>query len=266
MYDEYKYPGKCHDIKSAVPVEVQRIFDSCSERDCISDLMVTLDEGFVLSENTTVVKTRCAEVSNVCVTIDSIPFKNGYYAVDITYTFRLTMDAYECSCTDESVPLCGTAVWNKRVILYGSKANIKTFSSTEESIGETDSCCRTINLPKVTVSVVEPIALETKIDCINTGTCGDIAVIRGITVTLGLFSVIRLTRPVCLLVPTYDYYIPDKECASPAESPCEVFGRLDFPTEEFFPSSCPMPAADNPPVGQYDTDADYPPDSNNLDI
>ena len=49
MYDEYKYPGKCPDIKSAVPVEVQRIFDSCSERDCISDLMVTLDEGFVLS-------------------------------------------------------------------------------------------------------------------------------------------------------------------------------------------------------------------------
>ena len=44
MYDEYKYPGKCPDIKSAVPVEVQRIFDSCSERDCISDLMVTLDE------------------------------------------------------------------------------------------------------------------------------------------------------------------------------------------------------------------------------
>lgn len=266
MYDEYKYPGKCPDIKSAVPVEVQRIFDSCSERDCISALMVTLDEGFVLSEKTTVVKTRCAEVSNVCVTIDSIPFKNGYYAVDITYTFRLTMDAYEYSCTDESVPLCGTAVWNKRVILYGSKANIKTFSSTEESIGETDSCCRTINLPKVTVSVVEPIALETKIDCINTGNCGDIAVIRGITVTLGLFSVIRLTRPVCLLVPTYDYCIPDKECASPAESPCEVFGRLDFPTEEFFPSSCPMPAADNPPVGQYDADADYPPDSNNMDI
>lgn len=58
MYDEYKYPGKCPDIKSAVPVEVQRIFDSCSERDCISDLMVTLDEGFVLSEKTTVVKTR----------------------------------------------------------------------------------------------------------------------------------------------------------------------------------------------------------------
>ena len=89
MYDEYKYPGKCHDIKSAVPVEVQRIFDSCSERDCINDLMVTLDEGFVLSEKTTVVKTRCAEVSNVCVTIDSIPFKNGYYAVDITYTCLL---------------------------------------------------------------------------------------------------------------------------------------------------------------------------------
>lgn len=235
MFDDYKRPN---DFKEAVSIEAQRIFDTCSERDCVQDLTVVLDSGCVLGDNITVVKTRCVEVSNVCIAVDSVPFKCGYYAVDITYTFKITMDAYEQTCTDEIITLRGSAVWNKRVILYGSKGNIKTFSSDDTVSGETDSCCRIINMPKVTVSVVEPIALETNISCLKISpACDTPTITRGITVTLGLFSVIQLTRPVSLLIPTYDYCIPSKECCTPAESPQEVFGRIEFPTEEFFPVS-----------------------------
>ncbi len=248
MYDDHKYHcGSSGAFKEAVSIEAQRIFDTCSERDCISDLSVVLDPCCCLTEAMTVIKTRCVEVANVCISVDSVPFKNGYYSVDITYTFRITMDAYENTCTDEAVTLTGCAVWNKRVILYGSKGNIKTFSSDDEVFGETDKCCRIINMPKVTVSVVEPIALETKIECIRSSSGCECSVVRGITITLGLFSVVRLTRPVSILIPTYDYCIPDKECCTPAESPKEIFGKLDFPTDEFFPSSCPMPLADIPP-------------------
>ncbi len=251
MYDDFKCPpgGKPDMFKEAVCIEAQRIFDTCSERDCISDLSVVLDPGCCLTEKMAVVKTRCVEVSNVCIAVDSVPFKNGYYAVDITFTFRITMDAYEHTCTDEAITLKGTAVWNKRVILYGSKGNIKTFNSDETVSGETDQCCRIVNMPKVSVSVVEPIALETKIECVKMTACDCEAVaVRSIVITLGLFSVIQLTRPVSILIPTYDYCIPDKECCASAESPKDVFGRLEFPTEEFFPSSCPMSVSDMPPL------------------
>lgn len=228
-------------FKEAVSIETQRIFDTCSERDCICDLPVCLDQGCCLTECMNIVKTRCADVSSVCIAVDPVPFKDGYFSVDITYTFSLAMDAYENTCTDECCTLSGTAVWNKRVILYGANGDIKTFSSDDPiSSEEKDTCCcRIINKPKVTVNVVTPIALETKIDCkkIKTSCSCDPVHVKGIYVTLGLFSVIQLTRPVSLLIPTYDYCIPGKECCSPAESPCEIFSKLDFPTEQFFPRS-----------------------------
>lgn len=254
MFDDYKFPPERHDcFKEAVTVEAMRIFDTCSERDCISDLTVTLDEGYTLTDCMTVIKTRCAEVSGVCISVDSVPCKKDCYAVDITYTFSLTMDAYENACSDDPIVLKGTAMWNKRVILYGSKGNFKTFDSDNNVTGETDCCCKTSAKPKVTVSVVEPITLETKIECIRTSAhCECPTALRGITVTLGLFSVIRIMRPVSLLIPTYDYCVPDKECCVSAESPKEIFGRLEFPSDEFFPGVRRSPAADMPPENRQE--------------
>lgn len=234
---------KCPDFfKEAVSIETQRIFDTCSERDCISELPVCLDPCCCLTECMNIIKTRCVDVSRVCIAVNPVPFKCGYYSVDITYTFDIKMDAYENSCTEECYPLTGSAVWNKRVILYGANGDIKTFSSDERRHRDDkdDCCCKVINKPKVTVSVVTPIALETKIDCkrIKTASSCEPILVKGIYITIGLFSVIQLTRPVSLLIPSYDYCIPGKECCSPAESPCEIFSKLDFPTEQFFP--CPV--------------------------
>ncbi len=230
-------------FKEAVSIETQRIFDTCSDRDCIVDLPVMLDGCCCLTECMNVAKTRCVDVNRVCIAVDKVPFKEGYYSVDITYTFKLTFDAYEKTCTEESVPLCGTAVWNKRVILYGANGDIKTFTSDDPTAVDTETdmcCCRIVNKPKVSVSVVPPIALETKIECRNIQNCCDSepVMVKGIFVTLGLFSVIKLTRPAALLIPTYDYCVPGKECCSPAESPEEIFDKLAFPTEQFFPHAC----------------------------
>lgn len=228
-------------FKEAVSIETRRIFDTCSERDFISDLSVTLDEGYTLTDSMNIVKTRCIDVTNACISVDPVPFKSGYYSVDITYTFKITMDAYESSCNDEYTPLSGTAVWNKRVILYGADGDIKTFTSDEPTAAnETDTCCcKIINKPRVTINVVTPIALETKIDCRKiVSTCGEEGTYtRGIYVTIGLFSVISLSRPVSLLIPAYDYCVPGKECCKDAESPEDIFCRLEFPTEQFYPKS-----------------------------
>ena len=65
---------------------------------------------------------------------------------------------------------------------------------------------------------------------------------KRLLVTLGQFSIIRLQRDTQLLIPAYDYCIPTKDCddtaIGPNESPCDLFSRISFPVDEFFPTSC----------------------------
>ena len=60
---------------------------------------------------------------------------------------------------------------------------------------------------------------------------------RRFYVTLGQFSLVRLERETQLLIPVYDYCIPQAECSgsSDQESPCDLFRNVKFPINEFFP-------------------------------
>ena len=61
---------------------------------------------------------------------------------------------------------------------------------------------------------------------------------KRVYVTLGQFSIIRLERETQLLMPVYDYCMPEKECACGScgeEDPCELFRQVKFPVSEFFP-------------------------------
>ena len=64
---------------------------------------------------------------------------------------------------------------------------------------------------------------------------------RRVFVTLGQFSIIRLERDSQLLMPVYDYCLPDKCCSSGSGSncscddPCELFQNISFPVDQFFP-------------------------------
>lgn len=274
-------------FKEAVCAEVQRVFDSCSDRDCIYELPVTLnDESPAITDDMDVVRTRCAEVEVTCISVDEVPFKCGYYSVDITYRFNITAEAFSHGfCRQQTgTVICGTALWNKRVILYGSEGNAKIFTSeqdlTPSEFGKCDinACCANKNasMPKATVRVLDPIALDAKFKCVPAkmpapGVCQpdfmppcpdacDIKPMppyrRILTVSLGLFSIIQLSRPVSIIVPSYDYCIPCKDCSisDSSESPCDVFDRIEFPAEQFFPqpsceaakySSCCAPESDS---------------------
>lgn len=230
MSQHRPHPEQCADT---VPIKVNRVFDSCSDRDCFSNVQIVLD-GCKLPEKITLVKSRCVHVSNICMSIEPVPFNRGFYSIDLTYTFRVELMAYERSC-GSPVLLTGTAYASKNVILYGGESNTKTFFSNGKQLGDTDACCETINLPTAAVQVVEPIALETHIGSACEPNSGE--TIRTVIMTLGLFSVVELFRPVTILVPTYEYTIPTKECHADTESPCAVFDKIRFPTEEFTPSS-----------------------------
>ena len=59
-------------------------------------------------------------------------------------------------------------------------------------------------------------------------------------VTLGQFSLLRLERQTQLLMPSYDYCMPEKACCDGdcgcPENPCEAFARMQFPVRAFFPA------------------------------
>ncbi len=229
--------NECNYASDGVPIKVNRVFDSCSDRDCLSGIPVHLDCG-ELPCSVNIVKARCVKVEDICISIEPVPFNKGFFSIDLTYRFRVELLAYDKAC-DTPALLTGTACASKSCILYGSESSTKTFFSDGSHSGADSCCCETVNLPMASVSVVEPIALETKICmiCKNDDCCEEKGCHRqrAVVMTLGLFSVVELTRPVTVMVPTYEYTIPKKECCTDPDSPCDVFEKIKFPEEQFSP-------------------------------
>ena len=112
------------------------------------------------------------------------------------------------------------------------------------------------NLPTAVVEAVDPIVLDTKLvdacehrccdcdiseipscicDCFGSELCGNDQGKR-VFITLGQFSIVRLERDTQLLIPVYDYCVPQSECPCDAqEDPCGLFRSVAFPVNEFFP-------------------------------
>ena len=137
-------------------------------------------------------------------------------------------------------------------MLFGSEGSVKSFSSDSvlplATVGD---------LPTAVVNSVDPICLHSKLvdsDCliptdieqrhipdfISSAFAESLVLTdtaRRWFVTIGQFSIIRLERDTQLLIPAYDYCMPDKECPGVAsdEDPCLLFSRIRFPVEEFFP-------------------------------
>lgn len=242
-------------FKEAVCIETQRIFDSCSDKDCLEDLEVLFRDGTAkqIIESATFIKCKNVEVIKTFFAIEPVPFNKGFYSVDLTYTFKVVLEAFTCTTQPPQV-VCGFARFCKKVILYGSEGNAKIFRSNEE-IDLTPMESSNQNLPTATAQVVEPICLDCKLvskyphhcdgnDCCCQQKDGDNDIEhhhhdirKTVYITLGMFSIIQLQRPVSLLIPAYDYCIPNKDASTTTDSPCELFDKIKFPSDEFFPPS-----------------------------
>ncbi len=237
-----------NDCSNAVCIDAMRVYDSCSDKDCINDLRVFFTEEVqALVDDSVNVRLRDAEVLTVTTNLEPVPFNKGFYSVDITFFFSVTLDLYS-SAGAAPTQVQGTAMFNKKVILFGSDGNVKVFST---EYGSDPAEAQTLSLPRVNVQVAKPIALSAKIgscsslnrfpcsvpqcvcNCVGGEPTDDGT--RCVTVTLGLFSIVQIERNVQLLVHSYDFCIPKKECTNSTDNPCEVFSRLDFPKDQFFP-------------------------------
>ncbi len=251
-----------------VCVEVNRILDSCRDRDCFEDVKILLtDFGNEIIEHTTNVRAKSACVTWTYIGIDPVKFNRGFYSVTIKFYIKITFEA--CLCGGRSQEFDGVAVLEKRVILYGSESNVSIFKSNPDAsdyCALPEPCCSTKNVPTAIVEVVEPIILNSKVrepedtcGCCCCCCCDDIPTSvasklngclsesegRYLTVSLGIFSVVRIVRPAQYIVHGSEYCIPDKECISPEEdNPCAIFKNMAFPTSEFCPPSYFPPKGD----------------------
>ena len=228
-----------------VNIHTSKIFSACRDKDCIDDLRVypTVSSQAILNSAFSV-RPNAAELICAEVSVDEISFNRGYYTVDVTYFYKVTGQTFP-----GAVPITGLAVFDKRVILYGSEGSVRTFSS-EHSISE--GIAPVNRDPVALVSVVNPIALSMHIsdetgpdtekrsipEAIIDALGEDVNLTNDgqqLYVTLGQFSIIRLERDAQLTLDARAF-VPVNECVgSSDDDPCTLFSRVDFPVEEFFP-------------------------------
>ena len=255
-------PGPVQDaggIREAVCIHTRKIYDSCRDKDCIEDLRFYPKKQYVDVINRALsVKGGSATLLHVYVDVEPVSFNRGFYTVDMRFFYSVTLQAYLSSPAPVTVE--GLCVFDKRAILFGSEGNAKIFSSHFRP-GEPDpQMLRRANAPIAVVEAVDPIVLDARIlDCCGKRECdcelcevpsfvngcfdcelssGDDN--RRIYVTLGQFSIVRLERDTQLLIPVYDYCLPDKDCScttdcGAAMDPCCIFRNISFPVGEFFP-------------------------------
>ena len=222
-------------IREAVSINTRKIFDSCRDKDCIDDLRVfptVTSQNYI--ENAISIRPRRAELLYCAVNVEPISFNRGYYTVDCSYFYRVTGETFPGGLTVQ-----GLAVFDKRVMLFGSEGSAVSFVSNDPNpqvAGE--------DLPVAVLTAVDPIALQMKVvDAeLQPGEKETVVVPAFIAdafpepllltdvgrrwlVTLGQFS-----------IPAYNYSMPEKDCpGSTPDDPCELFSRIQFPMEEFFP-------------------------------
>ncbi len=264
-------------IKEAVCIQVEKVYDSCKEKDCIEDAKVYFKEHHKIKQliNKAInVKAKKAEVINVYTDIEPVPFKRGFFTVDVKFFIKVIMDFFVLKQGGvKIITVPGLVVFDKKVVLFGSEGQVKIFKSKFKEDNHrdhpADSGLQQDNLPIAKVEVAEPLALNAKIvnvmerqfddysadqppvnvadyledisidlsDVLEESTEERHHIERNtVLATIGLFSIIKLARFVQLLIPVFDFCVPNKKCiASTEENPCEIFETIEFPIDEFFP-------------------------------
>ncbi|MBQ3356660.1 MAG: hypothetical protein II875_15150 [Clostridia bacterium] len=252
------------EAQQSVSIHTQQITDSCLDKDCIEDLRVYLTEPSQEAlDGATTARARVAELLFAEVSVEQLNYKSGYHAVDVTFYYRISGDAVLGGIRPTTIT--GLAVFAKRVVLCGGAGAAKVFSSADP----TPSCDTLLNgsLPTAIVEALDPMILSARLREPCAGTeceteltevppivegCFDDPLVMGgdrrrLFVTVGQFSTVRLERGTQITIPVYSYSAPTKECCDDEgceEDPCELFSRIDFPMDAFFPDSACGSTAD----------------------
>lgn len=271
-------PDDLSKVREAVCIQTEKVYDQCREKDCIENARVLFkcpEKVQSIINRAINVKIRRAEVVDVFADVEPVPFKRGFFTVDVKFFIKVTLDFFvpRMNGGTRIVTVTGLVMFDKKVILFGSEGSVKIFKAkfVEHGIDkQLGSKLQQSNLPISKIEVAEPIALNARIEELFEKVFDDSGIdllprsiadmldeevdfsddlaeaegteetrhlpIRRVIVSLGLFSIIKLVRFVQLLIPAFDFCVPNKTCiAATEENPCELFDTIEFPVDEFFP-------------------------------
>ena len=239
--------------KDAVCVDAGRVYDSCSDKDCLEDLRVYFTErDQMLIDHSVSARAKSAEVITTYIDVEALPFNRGYYSCDLTFFFEVKVEVFAGRSIPSSI-INGIGIFSKKVILFGSEGNVQVFSSEYRENRRDPQEMPRRNMPRCVVQVAEPVVLNTKLvpvcDCPHECCCSipepvlarygepfaDPSDGKAVLATLGIFSIVQLVRNVQMLVPVYDFCVPERECTPTSDNPCDLFRKMSFPVEDFFP-------------------------------
>ena len=255
--------GTVNTFKEAACIDVNRIYDTCREQDCLEDLRVYFCEADnCLVERAVDIRCKSAEIVWVYLDTEPMSFNKGCYMVKIKFFFKCTFEL--CIGLKSATEITGMTTYEKKCVLYGSEGSTKTYSS-DNVPGEGGATVTGGNSLIANIEVVDPVMLGCKLadkcyvkgcecefdpctipgyvsGCFNDCLCESAQCEKRVLVTLGVFSIVRLERRTQLVVPSYDFTFPEQPAAQSIlnADPCSLFKTINFPTDQFFPNaSCP---------------------------
>ncbi len=234
-----------------------------------------------LINSATGIRARSAELLYVSIDVESVPFNRGFFSVDVQFFYRITVEAFVGSTRPVTICGLATFTKRVLLFgsegsakIFSSKTSLGEMDCQKmmktnmpvayvEALdpvllevkladvcgvsGDNNCCCNNCcnncccnnccnnccesdlcELPSCVCGCFEDTLVS---NCEG----------KRVLVTLGQFSIIRLERDTQLLIPSYDYCIPNKDCTAisgaEAGTACEIFDSISFPTAEFFPPS-----------------------------
>lgn len=260
-----EFSGDMPAKSDAMCIHTNQITDVCLDKDCIEDLRVYLTtDAQALLDRSSGARVRSVELLTVAIVVEELSFQRGYYSVDLTFYYRVRGEASACGVRGGD--LDGLAVFSKQVVLFGGESGTKIYSSCEKTMVPLAQ-----QLPEAIVETIDPMVLSTRVLEANCNLPQELIEVpkeilelfgqelvmgsngRRLLVTIGQFSTIRLERETQLSMSGTSQCIPQKSCCSDPgcqEDPCDVFSRIEFPYQTFYPTGGERAEADAPEAAQ----------------
>ena len=226
-----------------------KVYDACRQQNCLQGddigparaatcgtfcCGMTLEQGEIITppENAASVSVDNFKIEKVIIVKkEPNPFRVGYWDIDLKYIFSYDLVFRNVNgCILCTVP--AQSVYNKKITLFGSVTTDSLIST--DFVSSNGNSFDTGNQPFVLVES-KAVALNAELAYNNCCCCDENDNADQVSLTIGLFSIIKLFRLVNLTVESKGFCIP-KECEDVSSiSPCEFFDNLDFPMDIFAP-------------------------------
>ncbi len=171
------------------------------------------------------------------------PFRNGFWDVEIKFVFTYTL-VFRNACNADLAQINAFSVYKTKVTLYGACASdVVTATDLFGQCAQPAECGPFVTVEAKGVGLAAELRFPCCCDC-NCGCNDNEESPTAVNVTLGLFAIYKIFRPVNLCVESSGFCIPE-ECAcasngvSAVDNPCDFFDSLEFPLNIFAPpESC----------------------------